>query len=301
MAILEIANISKNFGEKSIIKNLSLSVEEKTIYGFLGQNGAGKTTVMKMILGLHKIDAGKIFVCDEEVTFGQTNTNKYIGYLADVPSFYDFMTAPEYLKLCADITAFSSKSDVNKRIDEMLNLVGLEANKKKIKTYSRGMKQRLGIAQALLHKPALLICDEPTSALDPVGRKEILDILKAAANETTIIFSTHILSDVEKICDQIGILSDGALKLDIDINTLQNKFSNTNIKLELTNTTELNRLIEVFDEHVLKVDELALELKNISRKEVYQMLSAEEIYPVKLSQVEADLETIFMEVINNEI
>lgn len=212
MNILEVSHVSKRFGSRQIIEDLTFHVRENTIYGFIGQNGAGKTTTMKMILGLYPMDSGTIQVNGENVTYGQTNTNRYIGYLPDVPEFYGYMTPSEYLNLCGDITGLP-KDQIKKRTSELLEIVGLDKANKRIHGFSRGMKQRLGIAQALLNQPKLLICDEPTSALDPMGRKEIIDILQLVKNQTTVIFSTHILSDVERICDEIGLLHNGKLAL----------------------------------------------------------------------------------------
>ena len=173
MNVLTIQNLSKSFGKQKIIDGLSMSVPEGSVFGFIGKNGAGKTTTMKMVLGLLQPDSGNIFVCNEPVRFGQTKTNQYIGYLPDVPEFYNYMTPINYLTLCGEVIGLS-KTEITQRGQELLTLVGLDGVTKQIGGFSRGMKQRLGIAQALLTKPRLLICDEPTSALDPAGRKEIL-------------------------------------------------------------------------------------------------------------------------------
>lgn len=216
MDILTISDLSKTFGDQHVLEHLSLTVPQGSIFGFIGKNGAGKTTTMKIVLGLLKADAGNIEVCGEPVTYGDSKTNRFIGYLPDVPEFYPFMTAREYLKLCGEITHVPN-SLIKKKSDELLALVGLAETNKRIGTYSRGMKQRLGIAQALLNEPQLLICDEPTSALDPIGRREILDILLKVKEKTTVIFSTHVLSDVEAICDKIGILDQGKIVLTGDV------------------------------------------------------------------------------------
>ena len=176
--MIKIENLHISFKDKKVLKGLNLTVPKNSVFGFIGKNGSGKTTTMKAILGLLTPNEGEVFVNDEKVEFGGTNTNKYIGYLPDVPEFYTFMTASEFLYFCAELTNMK-KEDIKPRVEEMLALVGLENEKHQIKGFSRGMKQRLGIAQALLNKPKLLICDEPTSALDPVGRKEILYILKS--------------------------------------------------------------------------------------------------------------------------
>lgn len=244
MSVLELKNVKKSFGDKLVIDDISLSVPENCVFGFIGENGAGKTTTMKMILGLINLDEGEIYVCNERVNFGSTKTNRLIGYLPDVPEFYGYMRPKEYLKLCADIVGLSSETSQIK-INEVLELVGLANVNKKISSFSRGMKQRLGVAQALLGEPKLLICDEPTSALDPKGRKEILDILKRIKGKTTVMFSTHILSDVEKICDKIAVLSKGKIVLKSNLADLKLQDKTKSITLEFSEEIELHRLMDV--------------------------------------------------------
>ncbi|MDE6608557.1 MAG: ABC transporter ATP-binding protein, partial [Lachnospiraceae bacterium] len=164
MDMLHITNLKKRFGEKEVLTGLGLSVPEHSVFGFVGKNGAGKTTTMKAVLGLLKPDEGEITVAGQKVVYGQTKTNHYIGYLPDVPEYYSFMTATEYLSFCGEITGMK-KSEIKSRSQELLELVGLGNEKHRIQGFSRGMKQRLGIAQALLNRPKLLICDEPPSAL----------------------------------------------------------------------------------------------------------------------------------------
>lgn len=218
--VVSINNVTKRFGSKEVLKNVSLTIPDKSIFGFVGANGAGKTTLMKCMLGLLPLTSGTITIAGEPVTFGQTKSNAHIGYLPDVPEFYPYYNAREYLQLCAVITNMP-KSERTSRISELLELVGLSQTKSPIRTYSRGMKQRLGIAQALLNRPKLLICDEPTSALDPVGRAQILSILQAAKSETTVFFSTHILSDAEQICDRVAMLHEGSIIFEDELHALQ--------------------------------------------------------------------------------
>lgn len=234
MDILTISHLAKAFGANRVICDLSFSIPAHTIFGFIGQNGAGKTTTMKMILGLLKPDQGKILVNGTPVAFRKSHTNKYIGFLPDVPEFYNFLTPTEYLTLCGEITGMSHNQmkDATRRL---LTLCGLTDANRRIGSFSRGMKQRLGIAQALLNNPTLLICDEPTSALDPAGRKDILDILCAVKKHTAVLFSTHILSDVERICDQIAFLHKGtiALRGTLDeIRTIQQMKQGSRIELD---------------------------------------------------------------------
>jgi len=212
MDILQIKNLSKTFGTHKVLDDISFSVPEGSVFGFIGVNGAGKTTTMKIVLGLLEADHGEVYVCGEKVVFGSAKSNRLIGYLPDVPEYYNYMRPKEYLKLCGEITGMDA-ARIKSRSKELLELVGLAKVNKKIGSFSRGMKQRLGAAQALLNEPKLLICDEPTSALDPLGRKEILDILLEIKGKTTVIFSTHILSDVERICDSAAVLHRGKLVL----------------------------------------------------------------------------------------
>lgn len=301
MEALKIENLHKSFGKNTIINGLSMSIPENTIFGFLGKNGAGKTTTMKMILGFLKKDEGSIEVFGEEVSFGQSKTNRFIGYLPDVPEFYGYMTAKEYLNLCGAITGLSKNEIKNKSV-ELLELVGLRDVNKRISGYSRGMKQRLGIAQALLNSPKLLICDEPTSALDPLGRKEILDIILKIKDSTTVIFSTHILSDVEAICDHVVVLDKGKNVLEGSIDQLKNIKRKNTIKIRFKSDKELKTFKSLYKFSNLltneKGDTLYLideenQLKDIDiLYELYKL----NIFPVELKIEEPTLENIFMEV-----
>lgn len=267
MIALKIDNLKKSFGNTEIIKDLSFSVPENTVYGFLGKKGAGKTTTMKMILGILKADGGSIEVYGEKVIYGQTKTNKNLGFLPDVPEFYNYMSAKEYLKLCGEISNMKNKI-INQRADELLNIVGLEGNKKRIGSFSRGMKQRLGIAQALLNKPKLLICDEPTSALDPIGRKEILDILLSIKEETTIIFSTHILSDVERICDHVAVLDKGNLVLNGTLSELKNNKKQDVIQIHFKDGKSLDKFRKEINHEDMTVGEIIDNQLNIICKDI---------------------------------
>ena len=213
MDILTIAGLGKAFGSQSVLDDLSFSVPEGSIYGFIGKNGSGKTTTMKIVLGLLPADAGEISVCGEKVHYGDTRTNRFIGYLPDVPEFYGFMTAKEYLRLCGDVTCMPSAL-IQTKSEELLELVGLADVKKRIATFSRGMKQRLGIAQALLNEPRLLICDEPTSALDTAMRKSLARIIKEEkARGAAILLITHDPEFAALCADDILVLSDGSASL----------------------------------------------------------------------------------------
>ncbi len=297
MNMLEITNLHKSFSDKEVLKGLDLAVSENSIFGFIGKNGAGKTTTMKAVLGLIKADNGKITVAGEEVVYGQTASNRYIGYLPDVPEFYSFMTAEEYLSFCGEITGMK-KSEIKSRSTELLKLVGLLNEKHRIKGYSRGMKQRLGIAQALMNRPKLLICDEPTSALDPVGRKEILDILTAVREQTTVIFSTHILSDVERICTDVAFLNDGVVGMQGKLSDVKSVYHTDEYVLQTENESSALALMQSFDK-IKKIEnnQLSFLEKEHSIYDVLRFVTEKRISLVKFEKAEPTLETLFMEVI----
>ena len=295
--ILKISALEKSFGEKKVLTGLDMSVPEHSIFGFIGRNGSGKTTTMKAVLGLIKADAGEIFVCNEQVKFGQTRTNRNIGYLPDVPEFYPFMTPREYLTLCGESLGMKN-DEIAKRSAELLEMVGLAGEDRRIKGFSRGMKQRLGIAQALLGRPRLLICDEPTSALDPVGRSEVLDILVSLKSETTVIFSTHILSDVERICNEVALLEKGRIVLGGSIDRLKELGSAEGFEIKLTQGCDADRLTERYTDARRK-DELTLRIVGGEdrKREVLSFLIENRIAIQRVETLEPSLEALFMEVV----
>jgi len=304
MDTLCIEHLSKNFGSHKVIDDLSFTVPEHAVFGFLGQNGAGKTTTMKMILGLMKPTSGSITVCGEPVCYGQTKSNQYIGYLPDVPEFYGYMKPFEYLKLCGEITGLSAM-EIKKKSEELLTLVGLDKANKKIGGFSRGMKQRLGIAQALLNEPKLLVCDEPTSALDPIGRKEILDILCQVKGKTTVVFSTHILSDVERICDRIAILHNGKLALNGMLPFIKEQHKQNGLLIEFASQVDLQQFaaspeVASFITNATKTDtSLVIHTHKIEKTEsvVIETLAKKQLLPLKIEVLEPTLESLFMEVV----
>lgn len=304
MNILEIRGLCKQFGNHKVIDDLSFSVPEHCILGFIGANGAGKTTTMKMILGLLKADAGKIRVAGQTVSYGETKTNRYIGYLPDVPEYYGYMRPKEYLKLCGEISQMD-KLRIRQKSDELLKLVGLSGVNRKIGGFSRGMKQRLGIAQALLNEPKLLICDEPTSALDPSGRKEILDIMQQVRGRTTVIFSTHVLSDVERICDRVVLLNEGKAALTGTIEELKGKHRKDRLILEFASADDLNQFMQsdqmrkagsICKEDRLKLRFETAEIKQVERMAIKRLMDTG-ILPVKMEVEEPTLESLFLEVV----
>jgi ABC-2 type transport system ATP-binding protein len=192
------------------LSDVSFSVGFGEIFGFLGPNGAGKTTTMKIVLGLMQASAGSVQLLGAPWT--DVQVHKRIGYLPESPYFYDYLTAEEFLAFYGGLAGLS-KATVTRRIAELLDKVGLtDARTLPLRKFSKGMLQRIGLAQALIHDPELIILDEPMSGLDPVGRKEVRDIILSLRDQgKTVLFSTHILSDVEMICDRVGIIAKGKM------------------------------------------------------------------------------------------
>ncbi len=296
MDMLRITGLHKRFGDKEVLRGLDLSVPEHSIFGFIGKNGSGKTTTMKTVLGLLKADSGDIIVNGEKVVYGQTDTNRYIGYLPDVPEFYSFMTAKEYLRFCGEITGMS-RAEIEERTKELLTLVGLADETHRIKGFSRGMKQRLGIAQALLSRPKLLVCDEPTSALDPVGRKEILDILLSIKDQTTVLFSTHILSDVERICTDVAFLKDGVVDIGGKLSDIKTRYRSNEYMIETENGSDTVILKTAFPK-VKEIDrnKVTFSEDKHSASDVLRFVADNRLSLLKVERLEPSLEDLFMEV-----
>ncbi|MBE6592928.1 MAG: ABC transporter ATP-binding protein [Ruminococcaceae bacterium] len=297
MEILTIKGLEKSFGDKKVLSSLDMSVPEHSIFGFVGRNGAGKTTTMKAVLGLLKTDGGEIHVAGERVRYGETATNRHIGYLPDVPEFYSFMNAREYLKLCGESLGMKN-ADIKQRSDELLLLVGLAEETHRIKGYSRGMKQRLGIAQALLSRPKLLICDEPTSALDPIGRKDILDILLSVREQTTVLFSTHILSDVERICTDVALLNEGKIAMQGSIDEIRRIQRQEEFTVELLDERSAQLLQNAFgDVQRTSADTLVFRGGEERMFEFLGFIKENRLALQKIERSGSSLESLFMEVV----
>lgn len=297
MNILTISGLRKKFGNKEVLCGLELLVPEHSIFGFIGKNGAGKTTAMEEVLGLLKPDEGEIFVAGEKVIYGQAATNRNIGYLPDVPEFYPYMTPMEYLRLCGEICGME-KTEIRNRSRELLEMVGLEGEKHRIKGFSRGMKQRLGIAQALLNRPKLVICDEPASALDPVGRKEILDLLLSVGEQATVFFSTHILSDVERICTNAAFLNEGRIVKQGSISELKKIHYSKEFIVETVKEEDSDRLLHNFENaRQAGKNSIIFNGKEDRMFLVLQYITEHKIFVQKVEQMEPSLEALFLEVV----
>ncbi len=229
--ILKTENLRVEYGgenRKVALKGLSLSVHPGEVFGFLGPNGAGKTTTMNVLLGFVNPTAGDAYLF--EVNVRKPVARQRIGYLPELTYYYKFLTAEELLRFYAKIFKIPA-GEAERRIDFVLKLVELEhARKRQIKTYSKGMQQRVGLAQALINNPDLLILDEPTSGLDPIGRMKVREIIQRLKNEgKTVFFSSHELGEVETVCDRVAILNEGELKVEGRVSDLIQKYQ-TNLE-----------------------------------------------------------------------
>ena len=232
-SVLKCENLCKKFGKKQILKNVSLELKQGDILGFIGPNGAGKTTTIKLILGLQSIDSGSVTIKGYNIQKEFEKAIVNVGTIVENPDLYMYMTGYQNLKLIKNMY----KNVDNKRIDEVVKLVGLEQRiNDKVSKYSLGMRQRLGIAQAILHKPEVLILDEPTNGLDPEGIKELRDLLKELAQKEKmgILISSHNLAELESFCNKITIIKNG----------------------EVVETSEINKVKKVEESYIIEVNNL---------------------------------------------
>ena len=248
-AVLELKNVSKTIGKKKIIDNISFSIKPGEIFGFLGPNGAGKTTTIKMITGLINIGEGDIFICGKNVKEDFESAMSNVGGIIENPEMYGYMSGRKNLEIYARMHGNISE----RRINEVIKMVKLENRiDEKVKRYSLGMRQRLGLAQAMLHSPKLLILDEPTNGLDPMGIKELRDNLRhlAETESVSVLVSSHLLSEMELMCDRFGIIDGGKI---IDIKTLN----------ELIHDDKSNINNYILD--INKIDDAIKIIKNINK------------------------------------
>lgn len=297
--ILKINNLCKSFGKKKIIDNLSLEVYSSEVFGFLGPNGAGKTTTIKMIMGFLNIDSGEISVNGINLKKNYEKAMANIGGIVENPEMYKDLSGLTNLKMYARLQNNVSKE----RIDQVVQIVGMENRvKEKVKKYSLGMKQRIGLAQAILHKPKLLILDEPTNGLDPAGIKELRDILKNLAhNENVAVFvSSHLLSEMELMCDRVGIINHGKL---IDVKTIEEIRSQTSGIIEYRFTVKpVGKAVELvradYSEKIKSITDDYIDI-TVGQDDVVKinaLLAANGIGILSVEKVGTSLEDAFMDI-----
>jgi len=239
--MIRIENLVKTYGSVRALDGLSLEVDTGVVYGFLGPNGAGKTTTLRILTGLARPTSGQAQVAGIDVLKNGSKLARHIGHLPEEPAFYPWMTPPEFLDYLGRLFGLSSTERAS-RTRELLALVRMEdVSKRRIGGFSRGMRQRLGVAAALIHHPEVLFLDEPASALDPAGRKEVLDLIEALRGQCTVVMSTHILADVERVCDVVGIIAKGRMLVQSPREQLLERYAVPAFEVEADDHTALSR------------------------------------------------------------
>ena len=232
---IEVEGLTKRYGEVAALTDVTLRVPSGSVFGFLGPNGAGKTTALKILAGLSRATSGSAAVGGVPVTVQGAHRSR-VGYLAQEPRFYGWMSGRQTL---AYVGSFFPTGGRRRGIDDLLDLVGLtDAADRPTRTYSGGMRQRLGIAQALAGDPAVVLLDEPAAALDPLGRRDVLDLMQTLRGETTVFYSTHILDDVQRVSDHVAILDRGRLVVTAPTATLMGEFKAATIRVALLGAGE---------------------------------------------------------------
>ena len=302
--MVTISNLQKSYGRFRVLDGLYMNIPDGEVYGFLGKNGCGKTTTMNILCNVIPKDGGDIILGN-----GSEDEKIKIGYLPETPSLFGYMNGIEYLKYIAACCAY--QGDINKRIDEVLEITGMkEGAKRRIKGYSRGMNQRLGIASIIFDHPQILVLDEPTSALDPEGRADIMNVIRVLSDTgCTIILCTHILSDVEKVAGSIGILKNGRMSVEGKISDILSQYSRDEIEIRLYETNENSieaiKALEALPQ-VDKVDFYEKTGASVIRtadteavtKRLLECFNQHSIVPKEFKTVSEGLEQIYLKVVN---
>lgn len=298
--------LCKSYGAAEALKGLDLTVPANSIFGLLGPNGAGKSTTMKLLTRQIAPTGGQAWVAGVPITGKTVDVRSRIGYLSEQPAFYPWMTGYEFLNFVGELFGLSSV-ERRKRCAELLELVGLaDAAKKKIGAYSHGMRQRLGIAHTLINRPEVLFMDEPVSALDPIGRKEVLELLGQLKGKSTVFFSSHILTDIDRICDNVAVLDHGRLLVQASTQALKERYAQPVITIELE--TDANVLSDLLrqEAYIQRVEIL----ENRATVLVSDLALAKQQLPVLIVQAHLTLlryevmlptlEDVFVHLINEE-
>ena len=298
---IEVKNLFKYYGEQAAVKDISFKVNNGEIVGFLGPNGAGKSTTMKVITGYISASEGEVFVCGNPVTVDSLDTRQMIGYLPEHNPLYLDMYVKEYLSFVAKIYKMSSVQD---RVSDMIKKVGLEVEQnKKIGALSKGYRQRVGLAQAIIHDPKVLILDEPTSGLDPNQLVEIRELIKSIGKEKTVMLSTHIMQEVDAICDRVVIINKGEIVaddkagmigLDTNLQTVYVEFDSKVSKSQLKKIQAIQKIEQVGVGWLIETSE-DIDL----RKTIAQFAQENNLLTLTLKKEEQSLEQVFKNLTKN--
>ena len=292
--ILETKDLTKTYGKQTAVDAVNITAYEGEVFGFLGPNGAGKTTTLGMALGLVHPTAGEVNVLGERVTPNHTHALKDVGALLGAPAFVPYLSAWDNIELVSRLTPGVDK----KRIEEVIELVGLtDAARKKVSKFSTGMKQRVGLAMALVHRPRFVILDEPTNGLDPAGMREIRQLLRTlVGNGTSVLLSSHLLNEVQQVCDRIAVLNKGRVVAQGRVDDLLNG-QKPSVRLTIPDTEAAVRALEALPgvENVQSSGD-ALIVVGVTNQAVMTHLLERHIIPTEITAQKSDLESLFMDV-----
>lgn len=290
MTLLQVNNLTKKFANHTVVDHISFSLDPYTATALIGPNGAGKTTTMSMIVGLLQQTSGTITLENGE------HILQHIGFLPQYPQFYPWLSALEYVEMVGKLSGVSAR-EIREKSKKTLQYVGLgEALHKKTATFSGGMKQRLGIAQAIIHEPKLLLLDEPVSALDPIGRQDVMQLLKELQQQTTILYSTHILHDAERMTDQLLFMKKGQLVEHGSLHEIQEKYAEPKYRLQFATPAAAKHFA---DNRLLTAQGTTVELPlDQPMQRLLQQLAEQPYDIVKVERVTASLDEIFVKVAN---
>jgi ABC-2 type transport system ATP-binding protein len=306
--MIQIENLHKYYGLVHALDGLNMTVDPGVVYGFLGPNGAGKTTTLRILTGLARPTSGRAAVAGVDLSADGRSLSRRIGFLPEEPAFYPWMTPREFLDYLGQLHGLSM-AERTERVRELLELVNLsEAGKRRIGGFSHGMRQRLGLAAALVHRPEVLMLDEPVSALDPAGRKEVLELIEGLAGQCTILMSSHILADVERVCTVVGIIAQGRMIVQSPREALMDRYAQPVFEAEGEDTLSMNRWAESLKSQkwvaaisvngsVLRVTVSDVER---ARKGLLASAVAQDVALRRYEEVRPSLEDIFLQLVKKE-
>jgi ABC-2 type transport system ATP-binding protein len=301
-AAMQLRNVSKRIGKKEIIKDLSFTINKGEVFGLIGPNGAGKTTTIRMMVGLMKISEGDVHILGKSIKSEFKEAIREVGAIVENPELYPFLTGSQNLKQYARMIPGITQE----RIDEAVQLVGLEkAMNEKVGRYSLGMRQRIGIAQALLHQPSVLILDEPTNGLDPAGIREIRQYIRRLATEqgVAVIISSHLLSEIELMCDRIGVIKNGELVAIQAVKENTNATKNQLLQVEIE-ATPAEKALEIIQNQTAATaanDKINFQIEKENIPPLIASLVEQNILIYEVSVTKATLEDKFFDLIGENV
>ena len=292
MICLQVEGLTKQFGAQTVVDTVSFELQTNSSTALIGPNGAGKTTTLSMLTGLLTPTKGSIIMP------GVKDIRSEIGFLPQYPQFFSWMTSLEFVEMSAKLSGVPAK-EAKIKSQKMLEFVGLgDALNKKTGTFSGGMRQRLGIAQAIVHSPKLILLDEPVSALDPVGRRDMMNLLKQLQETTTILYSTHILNDAEQMTDQVLFLRDGKLVEKGSLTEVRTRYDEPKIQIDFATATDATRFADSNQNVSVNGSTVLLTVADNTptMQHVIEQLSIQKLDVLKVERVTTSLEEIFMKV-----